>query len=246
MEIKIAIAKIDKFGSGISGDTAEVIERPNGGLSVVLADGQMDDQDNKAISTMVSHRIIEHISTGARDSSAVRAASNNIFVEYGGRVQANLNILSVDLQSNTILVSRNSPIPVFLIRDEIVDVLTCDCEPIGGHADISPTIVELEISPGTAIILLTDGVYNAGSGNQTSLDFGTILEALFDEQEPTAKEIADFLLNRAIRLDDGRPKDDMSVVVMLITAEPTDHIRRMSVTMSLEEKSSDLSLRGPA
>ena len=235
MEIKIAVAKIDKYGSGSSGDTVEVIERPNGGLSVVLADGQIDNRDNKAISTMVIHRIIDHISDGVSDGAAVRAASNKIFAEYTGNVRANLNILSVDLQSNTILVSRNSPIPVFLIRDEKVDCLSADSESIGWQKDIRSTIVELPIQPGIAIVIFSDGVYHAGADSQLSHDICTTLEAIFDEQEPTAKEIADFLLNRAIRLDNNLPKDDMSVVVMAVSSQPSDHIRRMSVSMTLDE-----------
>ena len=40
MEVRIAVTKINKYASLESGDTLEVVERPNGGLSVVLADGQ--------------------------------------------------------------------------------------------------------------------------------------------------------------------------------------------------------------
>lgn len=235
MEIKIAVAKIDKYGSGSSGDTVEVIERPNGGLSVVLADGQIDNRDNKAMSTMVSHRIIDHISNGVSDGAAIRAVSNKIFADYNGSVRANLNILSVDLQSNTLLVSRNSPIPVFLISNEKMDCLSTESTPIGWQKDIRSTIVELPIQPGMVIVLFSDGVYHAGADSQLTYDICTTLEAIFDEQEPTAKEIADFLLNRAIRLDNSLPNDDMSVIVMAVSSQPTDHIRRMSVSMNLDE-----------
>ena len=40
MEVQIAAAKTNKYAVTESGDTLEVVERPNGGLSVVLADGQ--------------------------------------------------------------------------------------------------------------------------------------------------------------------------------------------------------------
>jgi len=42
MEIQISISKIDRYGEGNSGDTVEVVERPNGGISIVMADGQKD------------------------------------------------------------------------------------------------------------------------------------------------------------------------------------------------------------
>jgi serine phosphatase RsbU (regulator of sigma subunit) len=233
MEIKIAVVKVDKYHSGNSGDTVETIERPNGGISIILADGRINSDHNKSISTMVSHKVLYEISQGTRDSAAIRHTSNNIFEEHKGSVQANLNLISVDCQTNTILISRNNPVPVFLVADEVVDCLSSDSSPIGGELDIRPTMIELPINPGMAIIALSDGVYNAGSGNEQHLEILTALEALFEDQEPTAQEVAEHLLNRAIRLDEGRPKDDMSIIVLLVSPVTTDKIRRMNISMTL-------------
>ena len=234
MEIKIAVAKVDKHRSGDSGDTVETIERPNGGISVVLADGRINDRNDKAISTMVSHKVLYEISQGIRDSAAIRHTSNNIFEEHDGSVQANLNLISVDQQTNTIIVSRNNPIPVFLVTEEVVDCLSSDSLPIGGELDIRPTIVELPINPDMAVIVLSDGAYHAGSKDFPIADISTGIEALFEEQEPTAQEVADYLLNRAIRLDEGRPKDDMSIIVLQLSPQSTDKIRRMNISITLD------------
>ena len=53
MEVQIAVAKVNKYATSESGDTLEVVERPNGGLSVVLADGQTSGRGAKAVSQMV-------------------------------------------------------------------------------------------------------------------------------------------------------------------------------------------------
>lgn len=236
MEIRIAVAKIDKFGSGKSGDTVEVTERPNGGITVVLADGQINHKNDKTTSTMVSHRVIDLISGGMRDGAAIRGASNTIFSDHKGDIQANLNVISADFQTNTIIVSRNNPVPVFLINKEQVDCLASDCEPIGGKLNVSPSIVELPINPGIAIVVFSDGAYYAGQQKQRDPDICTVIEALIEEQEPPPQEIADHLLNRAIRLDDGFPKDDMSIIVMLVLPRMTDNIRRMNISLALEER----------
>jgi hypothetical protein len=39
------------------------------------------------------------------------------------------------------------------------------------------------------------------------------------------------VLNQAIRLDQNRPNDDMSVLVMRINGEESDQIRRMTVRL---------------
>ena len=233
MELRFAVAKTDQFGAATTGDTVETTERPNGGISIILADGQEDARDSKAISTMVSHKVIEFITQGYKDSIAVRSASNWIYQEYSGRVSANLNILTADLQTNTIVISRNNPVPVFLVTDGQVDTLSEDSVPIGTQLDVSPSIVELSLIPDMLIIMVSDGVYFAGQPEKNEMDILTIIKSLVEEQEISTREIADTILNWAIRLDNDRPKDDMSVIVMLISHHPADNIRRMFGSMEL-------------
>lgn len=234
MEIKIAIVKIDKHGSNNSGDTVEMIERPNGGISIVMADGQIHQRSSKAISTLVSHRVVDQISEGMRDGASIRTAASQIYTDYHGSIAANLWVISADLQTNTIIVSRNNPFPVFLISEETVDCLISESEPLGSRLDVSPTIIELPIKPEMTIVAFSDGVLYAGRNNQQSMDICTTIEAFVEEQEPTAKEIAEFLLNRAIRLDDGKPQDDMSIIVLQVSSRPSDTIRRMSISLPLD------------
>ena len=103
MEIQIAVAKVNKYAVSESGDTLEVVERPGGGLSVVLADGQSSGRGAKAVSMMVVRRVISLLAEGVRDGAAARAASDYLFSERNGKVSSTLNILSVDLSSETVV-----------------------------------------------------------------------------------------------------------------------------------------------
>ncbi len=76
MEIKLAVAKINKYASSESGDSVEVVERPNGGISVVMADGQSSGKGAKHISSLVVRKVISLLSEGVRDGAAARAASD--------------------------------------------------------------------------------------------------------------------------------------------------------------------------
>ena len=53
MEVQIAVAKIHKHATAERCDTPEVVEPPNGGLSVVLADGQTSGRGADAVSVLV-------------------------------------------------------------------------------------------------------------------------------------------------------------------------------------------------
>lgn len=232
MEIKLAVAKTNKYATTESGDSVEVIERPNGGISVVMADGQSSGRGAKQVSFLVVRKVISLLAEGVRDGAAARAASDYLFTERKGKVSATLNIVSIDLHTATMVITRNNPLPVFIASHEEVCAFDDDVKPIGIYRDTRPLINELPIEPGLTVVLFTDGLVHAGSRSGESLDIKAFLQSHLD-QEPNPQIIADQLLADALQLDHGRPVDDISVVVIQVTAEYTGAVRRMTVELPL-------------
>jgi serine phosphatase RsbU (regulator of sigma subunit) len=233
MEIQIAVAKVNKYAVSESGDTLEVVERPTGGLSVVLADGQTSGRGAKAISMMVVRKVIGLIAEGVRDGAAARAASDALFAEKQGKVISTLNIASVDLHSNTIVLTRNNPAPMFICRGERVDAHTENSEPLGTSRNVRPVITELGVEAGLAIIIFTDGISHAGERRGQPMDVAGTLRALMEDQDPSPQQLADSLLAHAVNLDDNRPADDISVLVLKVSAHTGDRVRRMNVRLPI-------------
>lgn len=233
MDIEIAVAKINKYATLESGDTLEVVERPNGGESVVLSDGQTSGKAAKVISTMVVRKVIGLLADGVRDGAAARAASDYLFTERGGKVSACLNILSVDFQTNTIVIARNNPMPVYISRKGEIDIIKTDVSPIGTSRNIKPSITEIQLDLGLMIVLFTDGVANAGERLRQKVDIETMMKAYSEEENPSSQDIADGILSEALRLDQGRPNDDMSVVILKTSPADGSQIRKMSVHLPI-------------
>ncbi len=229
MEIQIAAAKINKYAISESGDTLEVVERPNGGLSVVLADGQTSGRGAKAVSQMVVRKVIGLLAEGVRDGAAARAASDALFTEKQGKVICTLNIASVDLRSNTIVLTRNNPVPVFICRGENIDCINEDSIPLGASRDVRPIITEIAIEPELTIVIFTDGISHAGKRRGQPMDVLEVIRSISDDQDPSPQELADSLLSHAVHLDDNRPADDISVLVLKVSHNGGDGVRRMSV-----------------
>jgi serine phosphatase RsbU (regulator of sigma subunit) len=232
MEIQIAVAKTNKYATSESGDTLEIVERPNGGVSVVLADGQTSGRGAKSISTMVVRKVISLLAEGVRDGAAARAASDYLYTERKGKVSACLNILSADLQTGTLVITRNNPTPVFVANRGRIECLTGESDAIGTSRNIRPAITEIPLEIGSTIVIYTDGVKYAGDRIGQMLDVCMMLNSLLEEQNPPTEDIADSLLAEAIRLDQGRPNDDMSIVVLRVVRKiDDDQIRRMTVRL---------------
>jgi len=233
MEARSAVAKVGKYATSESGDSLEMIERPAGGLSFVLSDGQTSGKPAKAISNVVTRKAISLLADGVRDGPAARAASDYLYTYRSGKVLATLNILSVDLQSQTLVLTRNNPVPVILIHSGTVHALTEPSEPVGTRRGIRPSITEVPLAPGLAAVVYTDGLTHAGDRAGTPMDVLAEVRRLAEQGPVDPEDWADRLLRRAVELDQGRPADDISIMIMAILQRAGDDARRLSVRMPL-------------
>jgi serine phosphatase RsbU (regulator of sigma subunit) len=234
MEVQIAVAKVNKYAVSESGDTLEVVERPNGGLSVVLADGQSSGRGAKAISQMVVRKVIGLLAEGVRDGATARAASDALFTDKQGKVISTLNIASLDLSSGTIVLTRNNPAPIYVCRGDRIDSLEEESIPLGTSRNVRPLITEIAIEPGLIIVIYTDGLVHAGKRRGMPMDVGASLRSVLEDQEPSPQTLADTLLAQAVNLDENRPADDISVLVLKVAARTGDNVRRMTVRLPIE------------
>ncbi|MEW6718568.1 MAG: SpoIIE family protein phosphatase [Chloroflexota bacterium] len=233
MEVRAAAAKVEKYASSQSGDTLEMVERPGGGISFVLADGQRSGQSAKAISNMVVRKVISLLAEGVRDGAAARAASDYLYNAKKGQVQATLNILSVDLTTNTLVITRNNPAPVIVAQGEQISMLDSPSLVVGLYRDTRPVINEMPLEIGITVVMFTDGLLLSGERTGESLDVTSTLRMFLDEENPLPRIIADTLLEQAMKLDNGRPVDDISVVALRVMEKRGDEARRMTVRLPI-------------
>jgi serine phosphatase RsbU (regulator of sigma subunit) len=236
MEVQIGAAKINKYAMSESGDTLEVVERPNGGISVVLADGQRSGKNAKRISNIVARKVISLLAEGVRDGPAARAASDYLYALRGGKVLSTLNILSIDLDTNSIVITRNNPAPIYIRNNGDFSLLSSDCQPVGVYRNTRPEITEIKLEPNLTVVAFTDGMLIAGERKNQNLDIPAAIQEILNAEQITAQTIADYLINLALELDDHRPIDDVSVVVVHISPHEQDSIRRMTVRVPIKLK----------
>ena len=234
MEVQIAVAKVSKYAVSESGDTLEVVERPGGGLSVVLADGQTSGRGAKAISQMVVRKVISLLAEGVRDGAAARAASDTLYTDKQGKVISTLNIASLDLISGTIVLTRNNPAPIYVCRGEEMNWLEEESIPLGTSRNVRPLISEIPIEPGLIIVIYTDGLTHAGKRRGNPMDVGAAIRSVLEDEDPSPQTIADELLAQAVSLDENRPADDISVLVLKVAPLAGDNVRRMTVRLPIE------------
>lgn len=235
MHLSVSVSKVNKWASRESGDTFEMIERPHGGVSFVLADGQSSGEAAKAISIRVVRKVISELSDGVRDGAAARAANDMLFNLRRGKVSATLTILSVELDSRSLIITRcgNSPVYIRPPSGE-VSLLETDAPALGFYRNTRPSVDHLYLEPGLLAIACTDGIIHAGSRSKSMIDVPSLVEELW-QVEPSATAIAEGLLEEALTLDNDRPSDDTSVVVLHVQSGVASGPRRMTVDIPVPD-----------
>lgn len=232
-EIQIAVAKTHKYATRESGDTVELLERPSGGMSVVLVDGQGHGQAAKNLSLLVSAKAVALLKDGARDGAVARVVHDYLHTFRQGRVSATLEILSVDLVSKTVISSRNSATPLLLGHGEHFEMRASSSSSIGIRRHTKPMIDQFDAEPGLRVAIFSDGIIHAGERYRRPFDPLAFATAQLRETS-SARELADALLAEALAADQGRPEDDMTVVALTLGARGEyPPIRRMEVVVPL-------------
>lgn len=235
MEIQLAAAKISKYATSESGDTLETIERPHGGLSIVLVDGQRSGRSAKAISNLVARKAVQLLSEGIRDGAAARAANDYLYTYRSGKVSATLNIVSIDTATKTLVISRNNDAPVIVYTPaQGLFLLDEEARSVGVHRNTKPCITELPIVAGTMLVVYTDGLRHAGTiyGNGR-YDPVASFQQMIELGETNPQTVADTLLAEAVQKDNGRPRDDISVFVVSVLPQAQDDVRRLFASFPL-------------
>jgi serine phosphatase RsbU (regulator of sigma subunit) len=227
-EVQMAVAKISKYASAESGDTVEIVERPKGGLSAVVADGQRSGRSAKTISNIVVRKAISLLAEGVRDGAVARATHDYLYTEREGKVSAELSIVSVDLVTRTVVVSRNARCPSLLRRGNEFTWLDAASEAVGIYRNTKPAISEFPLAAPLTLVVFTDGVWSAGSVAGSVIDLPAIVCNSDPQEECPAQVVADAILDRALDLDHGRPRDDATVLVVKILPQLEEsEIRRL-------------------
>jgi serine phosphatase RsbU (regulator of sigma subunit) len=241
LSVDLSVAKTNKYASRESGDTVEVVERPGGGITAVLVDGQGSGLAAKSLSLMLSARAVSMIKDGVRDSAVARALHDILYSARGGQVSASVELLSVDLKQGCVLLTRNSHSNAVVRRRAIAEVRISEQGPIGTSRFSKPDVSELPLESGLAVWVVSDGIAHAGRrGAGNDFELGPLVEKLSSRDlSVDARAIA--LLETAISADGGRPADDMSVVVLSVSdRSATANVRRMSVHLPVTIKTPEV------
>ena len=245
--------QFQKYGEELCGDSV-AIARHSDSVTLALSDG-LGSGVKANILSMLTSRIVMHlmqnelplaevVETLSRTLPVcdVRKLAYSTFAIGKFFSDGRARVVEFDTPAVIVLRRRRS-VPVPCEERQIEDKTIRECE------------IELEV--GDFIVLVSDGVVNAGIGGLYPLGWGFEKIVRFLEehshQDLTAQQLADKLGQTIMELYCDRPGDDVSVVVIkarhklmatVLTGPPVDRSADQSVAASFAERPGLLAVCG--
>jgi sigma-B regulation protein RsbU (phosphoserine phosphatase) len=203
-------------GTEVGGDFYDVFDTGGGRWAVVLGDVCGKGAAAAVLTAFARHTVrAEAVHTPA--PSAVLTALHTAMLRYHPDQFCTALFLALDREGDLIrltVAAGGHQLPLRLRVDGRFDLLGENGTLIGllttSHIPESATM----LTPGDVVVLYTDGVTEArGTGRGLFGDL-RLRAAIARAGNGTARDVADSVVNACVDFQDGRPRDDIAVVVL--------------------------------
>ncbi|HEU4355933.1 MAG TPA: SpoIIE family protein phosphatase, partial [Actinomycetota bacterium] len=205
-------------GASVGGDFYDVFEIDPGHWAAVIGDVVGKGPPAAAMMGLARYTI-RTAAMGETRPSRILGTLNEAIVRQTSEQRfctaCCLRILRGDQGTRVTVSSGGHPLPIALSADGTLHVVGSPGTLLGVFEE--PTLVDeaIDLGPGDALVLYTDGVTDERSGNE---EFGEqrLMDLLATLPGRTAQEIADAVLDAVVAFRSGQPRDDIALLVLRV------------------------------
>lgn len=206
LQVQFGIAAARKQGSELSGDTHTVLKTDNGKCIIALCDGMGSGSKAEQLSA-TSISLVESFYRAGFDNDVILSCVNRLLTGCGNEVFCAVDMVVLDLYNGLAdFIKLGAPNGLVKCGDE-VELVSGGSLPLGVLEEMKPSVTKKALSKGDGIVLFTDGILDCVQ------DIGVIADAFKKCQLSNPQSIAEDILSRAVKQCNGKPADDMTVLV---------------------------------
>ena len=209
IDASFGLAFSSKDGSKKSGDTHTLTKINEGKFLISLSDG-MGSGARAENTSATAISLIESFYKAGLNSELILSTVNKVLALNTDDNFSAMDILTVDLFNLTADFIKIGAPQSYVICDDSIKLIEGNSLPLGILDDLKPTGCVTTLNLGSTVVLITDGISDAFT---SSTDFINYLQTA-NVKNPQA--LADGILNRAIELNGGVKKDDMTALCIRI------------------------------
>jgi len=213
-EVETGVASAAKGGDLLSGDSYSMMELGNGKFAVALSDGMGNGERAHAESRTTLNILQQLLQSGMDEKLAVKTVNSVLLLRSPDEMFATIDVALIDQHTAGTTFLKIGSTPSFIKRGSEVITVSASNPPVGILQDIDVDLVSVRLKPGDILIMMTDGLFDApGHALNKELWLKRVISEIRAE---APQDIADCLLETAVRYTHGEIRDDMTVVVARI------------------------------
>ncbi|HEX2945681.1 MAG TPA: stage II sporulation protein E [Clostridia bacterium] len=218
LKLTTGIARLPKYGSNISGDNFTFLNGGYGKYTLALSDGMGTGQGAALQSKATVNMLESFLESGFDKDMAVNLINSVLVLKSEEDNTCTIDMTVVDLFSGEVEFIKIGAAPTYIRKESKVEIIRSASLPAGILPGIDAELARRNVEGGDMIIMVTDGIIDSMAGDDPGdrqlMKFIQQLESL------NPQEVADSILNEASSCCDGKPCDDLTVLVTKVWKKP--------------------------
>ena len=202
-----------KDGSTYSGDCHSVMEIHGSQAILALSDGMGSGQKARAESEAAMGLLKDFLEAGFSKELALKLINSVLILKDGSEHFSTMDICAIDMYTGDAQFVKFGAVSTFIKRGDSVSQIASESLPMGILTEVDAEVCKRNVMGGDIIVMITDGVFDSGDSEDGS-DFerNWVAEALEEIDISDPQDIADYLIELAMRRSENVVKDDMTVL----------------------------------
>ncbi|MEA1960113.1 MAG: stage II sporulation protein E [Bacillota bacterium] len=197
----------------VCGDSLKITTLKEGKELIVLSDG-MGVGEDAANESVTAVSLLENLLNGGFEKELALKTINSVLLLRSLRETfTTLDMILVDLYTGDVDFVKTASAPSFVKRGKQVAVIRSSSLPMGILETLEIVSDQRVLKPGDMLLMVSDGVMEASRDVQGE-DWIQALLVDIAERDPQA--VAELIMNRALSLCQGTPRDDMTVICLVM------------------------------
>ena len=208
------VAKLSKHGSSVSGDSYTFMNDGKGKYIIALSDG-MGSGRIAAVQSKASVGLLESfMESGFDKDTALKLINSVLVLKSGDDSFSTMDISIIDLFNGEVEFIKTGAAPTYIKKGGKVEIVKSATLPAGILSNLETELVHKRLESGDLIIMVTDGIVDSFKSSEPGER--VLLKHLQELSSTNPQSIAENVLNEAFEAYEGKPGDDMTVLVAKI------------------------------
>lgn len=213
--IESGVAKVAKGGEWLSGDNYAMIELNSDKYAVAISDGMGNGEKAYLESSETLSLLQKVLQSGIEETVAIKSVNSILSLRNTDEMFSTLDLAMIDMQDAHAKFLKIGSTPSFIKRGNKVTKVEAGNLPMGILPEFEVEVVSEQLKDGDLLIMCSDGIFDAKRQIENQEQWMKRIIAEIETNQ--AQEVADVILERVIRSDQGNViDDDMTVVVTRI------------------------------